>query len=266
MSGVPAVFRPLFLIWVLVVGAAVGSFLNVVIYRLPRGFRVGLPSRSACRACRRRLAWYENVPLISYLLLLGKCRTCHAMISLRYPLVEIMTATLFVAVAGYQGLSFSTAYYCAFCAALIAITFIDLDFRIIPDAISVPFMVIGLAGSFLVPSLGLAAAAGGAAIGGLGLWLTAWLYERATGREGLGFGDVKLLAMIGAFLGPKGALGTIFISSIVGSTIGIVIMIAQKKNMKLALPYGPFLAMGALCWLFWGDFIAMRLYPHLYYE
>ncbi len=250
--------------WFAFVGAVVGSFLNVVIYRLPLGFHLTLPSRSACRICKRKLAWYENVPVLSYLALRARCRTCASPISLRYPLVEVTTAALFVAVFGYQGVSFAALYYSAFCAALIAITFIDLDHRIIPDLISLPFIAIGVLGSLAVPSLGLINSLLGAAGGGFGFWFMAWAYEKVSGREGLGFGDVKLLAMIGAFLGPKGALGTVLLSSVVGSVVGIVIMIVQKKNLKLALPYGPFLALGAFAYLFWGDYFLLRIYPQFY--
>lgn len=255
--------RAVFVGWVAFCGLVIGSFLNVVIYRVPLGFRVSLPSRSACRRCKRKLAWFENLPVLSYLVLRGRCRGCGQSISPRYPLVEIMTAALFVAVFGRKGLSFSALYYCIFCAALVAITFIDLDHRIIPDVISIPLTIVGVAASFGVPELGFVDSAIGAAAAGLGLWLMATGYERATGREGMGFGDVKLLAMIGAFLGPWGALGTVIISSIVGSVIGITIMIAQRKNLKLALPYGPFLAIGALTWLFWGDTIALHIYPRM---
>lgn len=255
--------RPLVLAWVIFAGACIGSFLNVVIYRLPRGFLVSLPSRSACRSCRRKLEWYENVPVLSWALLRARCRTCRSPIPARYPLVEMMTAALFLAVFLRKGATFELAYYCAFCAALVAVTFIDLDFRIIPDRISLPMTALGIAASALVPSLGFARSAAGAAAGGLGLWFLAWAYERAAGREGMGFGDVKLLAMIGAFLGPGGALATLVISSMVGSVVGLVIMVVQRKNLKLALPYGPFLAIGALAYLFWGDFLTLRFYPGL---
>ena len=259
-----ASFRPVLLAWFAAAGLAVGSFLNVVIYRVPLGFFVSLPSRSACRKCKRRLAWYENIPVFSYLALRARCRTCASPISARYPLVEIMTSALFVAVFGYYGATFATLYYSAFCAALVAITFIDLDHRIIPDVISFPFIAIGLLGSLAVPGLGIANSAMGAAAGGFGFWFMAWGYQKISGREGLGFGDVKLLAMIGAFLGPRGALGTVLLSSIVGSVVGIVIMIVQKKNLKLALPFGPFLALGAFVYLFWGDYLALRIYPQFY--
>lgn len=260
------IFRPIVFAWVVVVGAAIGSFLNVVIYRVPRGFLVALPSRSACRECKRKLAWFENIPVLSYLFLRAKCKVCGSAISARYPLVEVMTATLFLAVYEHKGLGLEAIYYWVFCSALVAITFIDLDFRIIPDVISLPLLVLGIAMSPFIPSLGLKSSIIGAAAGGFGLWAMAWAYQKVTGREGMGFGDVKLLAMIGAFLGPQGALGSVLVSSIVGSIVGIVIIVIQRKNLKLALPYGPFLAVGALVCLFWGDELAIRLYPHLLYE
>jgi leader peptidase (prepilin peptidase)/N-methyltransferase len=247
-----------------ITGAAIGSFLNVVIYRLPHGFHLGLPSRSACPKCKRRLRWYENIPILSYLVLRGRCAGCSSLVSLRYPLVEVLTALLFVAVYKYFGISLSTLYYWVFVAALLAITFIDLDHRIIPDAISLPLAALGVAGSFLIPQLGILSSVLGVLLGGGLFWFMGWAYEKATGREGLGFGDVKMLAMIGAFLGPKGTIGTILISSVSGSIVGLVLMIAHKKNLKLAIPYGPFLALGALIYLFWGDDLVFRFYPMTY--
>lgn len=248
-------------LWFGVVGAAIGSFLNVVIFRVPRGFRIGLPSRSACIACKARLPWYENIPVAGYIFLRAKCRKCRAKISARYPLVELMTAVLFVALYRRFGFSFETFYYCAFAAALIAVTFIDVDFRIIPDVISFPGIAIGVAASAWVSDLGLVSSALGAGFGIGFLWILGSLYERLTGREGIGFGDVKLLGMIGAFLGLRGALGAVVVSSLVGSVVGIVLVVAQKKSLKLAIPYGPFLAIGALVFLFWGDYIVFRIYP-----
>ena len=246
--------------WFCVLGLCVGSFLNVVIFRLPAGYLLGLPSRSACMNCRRKLFWYENIPLVSFLFLQGRCAGCDCRISFRYPFVELLTAVLFIAIYRFYGFSFGALFYCLFVAGLIAITFIDLDHLIIPDSISLPGIISGLLGSFWVVDLGYLHSVLGVLSGGGVFWLLGWVYEKYTGREGLGFGDVKLLAMIGAFLGPSGALGTMVISSLMGSVFGVILMIAQKKDMKLAIPYGPFLAIGALTFLFWGDFIVLRLY------
>jgi leader peptidase (prepilin peptidase)/N-methyltransferase len=253
--------RGILIAWVAIFGAAAGSFLNVVIYRLPRGFSVRRPSRSACPSCGRKLLWRENVPLLSYLFLRGRCGGCGTKISPRYPLVESMTAALFVAVFLHFELTFATLYYCAFIAALVAVTFIDLDFRLIPDAISFPGLAVGVFFSPFVPGLGILSSLEGVAVGGGFFFAMRFLYERFTNREGIGLGDVKLLAMIGAFLGVGGAIATVMISSIVGSIVGLTIAAIQKKNLKLALPYGPFLTVGALAWLFWGDVILARFYP-----
>lgn len=257
-------FDSFFLAWFAVMGAAVGSFLNVVIYRLPRGFRLGLPSRSICPVCGHKISWVENIPIFSYAFLGGRCRICRARISARYPLVELLGALLFVSLYRFFGLSFTTAYYAVFVSALLAITFIDIDFRIIPDAISLPLAVAGLALSPAIPSLGLKMSAIGAASGGLFLWGLGAGYEKLTGREGLGLGDVKLLGMIGAFLGPGGVIAAIVVSSLLGSVVGLALVLIQKKSLKLAIPYGPFLAIGALVALFWGDYIGLKFYPVLY--
>jgi leader peptidase (prepilin peptidase)/N-methyltransferase len=246
-------------VWFIVLGLSIGSFLNVVIFRLPLGFHLSLPSRSACMKCRRKLRWYENIPLLSYLGLRGKCSGCQRVISARYPLVESMVAVLFLAVYLVFGLNFTTFYYCVFLAALVAITFIDLDHRIIPDSISLPGIVIGFIGSIFVPELGPVSSLFGILIGGGFFWFMGWAYEKIRGQEGLGFGDVKLLAMIGAFIGPRGTLSTIVISSVFGSVVGLILMIAHKKDLKLSLPYGPFLAIGAMTFLFWSDYLAIRL-------
>jgi len=255
-SDVPAWFGVFFTVF----GAVVGSFLNVVIYRVPAGFRVGLPTRSACQKCKTQLTWFENIPVLSFALLRGKCRTCGTKIHARYPLVELITALMFLAIYKYFGLTFAAFYYALFASLLISITFIDLDHRIIPDALSLPGTAMGVIGSSFVFNFGLAPSLIGAVAGGGFFWILSALYHKVTGREGLGFGDVKLLTMIGAFLGPKGAFGTVIMSSLVGSIAGITVMIVQKKNMKMAIPYGPFLAIGALTYLFWGDYLEFRYF------
>ncbi len=240
----------------LVLGAAVGSFLNVVIHRLPAGESVVAP-RSRCPSCRRAIAWYDNLPVVSWLVLRGRCRACRAPISARYPIVEALTALVAVALALRHGptLAFLGSFY--FACALLALTYIDLDHQILPDRITLPGIVVGLALAALAPGserwVALQSSLVGVAAGGGILWLVAWSYHALTGREGMGGGDVKLLAMIGAFLGWKGVLLTLLLASLLGSAIGVAIMIRQRADAKLAIPFGPFLALGALVTLFWGD-------------
>ena len=259
ITDAPAWFGFFFTIF----GAVVGSFLNVVIYRVPIGFRVGLPTRSACPKCKKQLNWFENIPILSFVFLRGKCRNCQVKINPRYPFVEAITAAMFLAIFKYFGISYSALYYALFASLLISITFIDLDHRIIPDVLSLPGILLGILGSPLASAIGTAGLVNsilGAVLGFGFFWILSTLYQKITGREGLGFGDVKLLTMIGAFLGPKGAFGTIVISSLVGSIAGITLMIAQKKTMKMAIPYGPFLAIGALTYMFWGEYLEFRYF------
>ena len=255
--------EPVLGVWTFLVGLAIGSFLNVVIYRIPRGYLLTLPRRSVCTTCQRQLTWAENIPVLSYIFLRGCCRGCGNRISLRYPTVEILCGALFFAVYRVFGFSPSLIFYWVYVAGLLAVTFIDLDFQIIPDRISLGGIVIGILASPYIRELGLSSSILGALLGGGFFWAMGFLYEKIRGREGLGFGDVKLLAMIGAFQGPSGVLGTVILSSLVGSVVGVFLMIVQKKTLKTAIPYGPFLAIGALTTLFWGDFLAYQFYPQL---
>lgn len=234
-------------------GAAVGSFLNVCIYRLPLGESVVSPP-SHCRVCATRLAWYENLPLVSYLIQRGRCRTCGTPFSFRYFLVELLTAFLAVAVVYKFGPTLTAFGYFVFSAALVAITFIDLDYQLIPDVISLPGIVAGVAFSLVgPPTLTVWNSVIGVIVGGGILLAVAWGYQAFTGKEGMGGGDVKLLAMIGAFLGWGAIPFTLFLSSCVGSVVGIAAMIRQQADSKLAIPFGPFLSFGALCYLFFGE-------------
>ncbi len=246
--------------WFGLIGLVVGSFLNVVIYRLPRGYLLSLPRRSVCANCKKQIRGYENIPIISYLFLGGRCGGCQISIGVRHPFVEALTAVLFVAIYLHFGFSVLTVYYAFFAAALIAVTFIDLDFRIIPDRISILGMVLGLIGAMIHPALSASSHVLGLLFGGGVFWLFSFLYLKWTGRDGLGFGDVKLLAMIGAFLGLQGAIGTLLASSVIGSIVGLSLMFIQKKDLKMAIPFGPFLAIGALIMLFWGDSFVLRFY------
>jgi len=244
----------LFLFFVFVFGACIGSFLNVCIYRLPLNESVVSPP-SHCRACSSRLPWYDNLPLLSYLIRRGRCGSCGVKFSARYFFVELLTGVLAVALVWQFGLSLATVGYFAFAAALVVITFIDLDHQIIPDVISLPGVIAGLLFSLLspLPTLTVWTSLIGAAVGAGLLLAVALGYQAFTGREGMGGGDVKLLAMIGAFLGWHAIPFTIFIASCVGSLVGVTAMIRTQADSKLALPFGPFLSLGALCYLFFGE-------------
>ena len=240
----------------LLFGSLVGSFLNVVIYRLPQGLSVVTP-RSYCPSCRRTVRWYENIPVFSYLFLAGRCHGCRARISFRYPLVEILTAVLASAVVVKFGLTARAGYYFLFFVSpLIAITLIDLDHQIIPDELSLPGIALGLLGSaWLGPHAwventiqsGLGILAGGGV-----LFTISWFYEKVRHQEGLGGGDVKLAAMIGAFLGWRAVFMVLLLSSLLGSVVGLLLMIIFRKGLKLAIPFGPFLAGASLLYLFYG--------------
>lgn len=240
------------LAFVFAFGAIIGSFLNVCIARLPDGRSVVRPP-SHCPNCQSFLAWYDNVPILSYLALAGRCRTCRVRISPIYPAVEVLTGALAVALFLRLGPTLAFAGYFAFAAALVVITFIDLDHQIIPDVISLPGIAVGLAFSLVSPLVTPLDAAIGVLVGGGLLLSIAWLYQAWRGQEGMGGGDVKLLAMIGAFLGWQSIFVTLFVGSVIGSLIGVAVMLYQRADSKLAIPFGPFLACGALVYLFFGD-------------
>ncbi|HEY3152184.1 MAG TPA: prepilin peptidase [Candidatus Binatia bacterium] len=251
----------MFYLFAFTFGALVGSFLNVCILRIPNNDSIVSPP-SHCLSCKMAISFYDNVPLISYLILRGRCRACGDRISPRYFVVELLTALLALALFDRFGFGFSFFASFVFVAALIVISFIDLDVRIVPDVISLPGIIVGLAlsvaGYFLVsgessivPSpvssvLGILA-------GGGFLLATAWIYEKVTGVEGMGGGDIKLLAMIGAFLGWPSIPITLFFASLVGSVVGIACMVATGAGRRLALPFAPFLCSGALLFIFFGE-------------
>ena len=236
----------------IIFGAIVGSFLNVCISRLPKGESVVRPG-SHCPKCNVPIRFYDNIPIISYFLLRGKCRYCKAPISIQYPVVEAMTALSSLYLYLTFGISLSFIYYFLFVAGLIVITVIDLYHQIIPDVISLPGIVVGILGSLVVPENSFWVSLIGTISGGGSLFLVAIAYQWLFKREGMGGGDVKLLAMIGAFLGWKAVILTIFLSSLIGSIIGIVVMLFKGKDLKFAIPFGPFLALGAVISLFWGE-------------
>ncbi|MGH9371264.1 MAG: prepilin peptidase [Vicinamibacterales bacterium] len=225
-------------------GLAVGSFLNVCIHRLPRGGSVASPP-SRCPHCDYQLRWYDNIPVLSYLWLRGRCRKCRAPISIRYPIVEILTMLVFLVHLYVFDWTVLMAVRVVFACALIVLFAIDLEHHLLPNVITLPGIVAGLIVSTVVPP-GLRDAILGALLGGGVLWVIGEAYYRYAGQEGMGGGDVKMLAMIGAFLGWKLVLVTLVLSSVAGSVIGMLVIAIRRGGMKYALPYGTFLALGAL--------------------
>ncbi len=233
------------------IGCCLGSFLNVCIYRVPRGLSIVSP-RSFCPVCQAPIRAYDNIPLLSYLLLRAKCRNCRAKILWRYPLVEALTGVITLGLFLNFGFSFPFFSFLIFSAALIVITFIDLDHRIIPDMISLPGIVIGFLLAVLGPWITVKESLIGILVGGGSLFVVAFVYETLTKREGMGGGDVKLLAMIGAWLGWKSVLFSLFFASLSGTFIGGATMLIRKEGRHYAIPFGPFLALSALVYIFFG--------------
>ncbi len=242
-------------------GAAIGSFLNVCVYRIPAGLSIVSPP-SSCVSCKSKIAFYDNIPILSYIILRGRCRNCGIKISIEYPAVELLTALFTVAL--YYKFSLTAEFFAYFLlvSALIAITFIDIRHKIIPNIISLPGIVVGFlvvaALSYYRGGLDLLAhslidSLLGFLIGGGVLLAIATLYHGLTGRDGMGGGDIKLLSMLGAWLGWKGVLVTLFGGSLVGSVIGVIMMIFLGKDSKYALPFGPYLALGAIVHIFFGE-------------
>ena len=232
-------------------GLVVGSFLNVCIYRLPRRESINWPG-SHCTSCNRPLSWYENVPIISWLVLRGRCRTCGERVSVMYPLVELITGVLFVAGYWIYGWTPILAVRLAFACAMVVLFAIDLRHHLLPNVITVPGIAIGFLLSLFLPP-GWKASLIGLLAGGGVLFAIAEGYYRLRGIEGLGMGDVKMLAMIGAFLGWKLMLVTLILASFAGSLIGVGMIALGRGGMKAALPFGTFLAVGALTAAVVGD-------------
>jgi leader peptidase (prepilin peptidase) / N-methyltransferase len=243
-------------------GLLIGSFLNVCVYRLPRDLSVVQP-RSFCPQCEKTIAWYDNIPLLSYLMLGAKCRYCRARIPLRYPLVELATAAAFAFCAAEFGVSLTALKFAIFSAILITLIASDFEERILPDEFTLGGTAIGLAlaplvpmsmdfAPFLIPTANwrlqsLTESAIGAGLTSGIIWFVGWLYEKIRHREGLGFGDVKMIAMIGAFLGLKAALLTLIAASLFGSIIGLgYIFLARKDASTYELPFGSFIGLAAL--------------------
>jgi leader peptidase (prepilin peptidase) / N-methyltransferase len=232
-------------------GACIGSFLNVCIYRIPEGKSIVYPP-SACPKCGYTIRFYDNVPILSYVLLRGRCRRCRTPIPLRYPLVEMIAGIAALALFVKFGLTWTTAIYFLFVAVLLVITFIDLDHQIIPDSLSLPGIPIFFLLGFFVPFISWRDALIGILAGGGILYAVAAGYQLITGRDGMGGGDIKLLAMIGALIGWQGVLFTIFFSSISGTIVGLLLTLPAGGSLKRRLPFGPFLAAGAIAYIFLG--------------
>jgi leader peptidase (prepilin peptidase)/N-methyltransferase len=236
-----------------VLGACIGSFLNVCIHRLPLGESLVWPG-SHCTSCNRALAWYENGPIVSWLVLRGRCRTCRTAISPMYPVVEAVTAAVFVGFYFVYGWTPLLAARLLFACALIVLFVIDLRHRILPNVITLPGIAIGFALSLGLPP-GWFSSLIGLAVGGGVLLLIAEAYLRARGHEGLGMGDVKMLGMIGAFLGWPLMLLTLVLASLMGSLVGVGMLALRRGDMQAALPFGTFLAVGAFVGMTAGDSI-----------
>ena len=260
-----------------VFGAIIGSFLNVVIHRVPLEESIVFPN-SRCPTCGAVIAVYDNIPVLSYMALGGKCRGCKERISFRYPAVELLTAALFVGVAWHDGLSVALPFNLAFVSAMLALVFIDAEHMILPNVITYPGIVFALVARIALPYLtgrphfddipslwggalidmpvwvvSLAGALIGALIGGGSLWLMGWTWEKLRGIEAMGLGDVKMMFMVGAYLGWRLTILTIFIGVLTGSVIGIALMARQgQRNMQMLLPFGVFLGLGAVAALLFG--------------
>jgi leader peptidase (prepilin peptidase)/N-methyltransferase len=240
---------------IFVLGAVVGSFLNVCIYRMPRDESIVRPG-SHCPGCNKPINWYDNIPILSYLILRARCRFCKVKISWQYPVVELLTAAVFLMIYYYFGLTWKLPVYLVFACGLIVSSFIDIWHRIIPDEISIGGLILGLICSYILPSMhgtlvhwrSLLLSAAGAVIAGGVIFLMGLAGDFIFKKESLGGGDVKLLAAIGAFLGWERALMTFFIAPLFGAVVGIIVKLRTRESL---IPYGPFLSLAALISLFW---------------
>lgn len=285
MSGNPPALETLLVAWAIFLGAAIGSFLNVVVARLPAGQSLVRP-RSRCPRCGAAIAWYDNVPIVSFILLRARCRSCGAHISWRYPLVEALGGSAGFLALSRHGLGGAFAAELTFVAVLVALAFIDLDTWLLPNALTWPLIAFGLAAS----ALGLSQAALwpsllGAALGFAAFAAVSVIGERVFRKEALGFGDVWLLAGIGAFLGAKALLPVVLLASVQGSVVGIALLLAGRATPgptpgppagaqapaapedawvppRHAVPFGPFLALGAVEWLYLAEALG-RVVPAL---
>ena len=266
-----------FLIFSVIFGLMVGSFLNVVIHRLPKmmerewhanclelqgkelpeqtKYTIVTP-RSACPKCGHNITALENIPIISYLLLGGKCKGCKTSISMRYPLIEALTGALIGLVAYQYGYTYTTLFAWIFVFALVTLTFIDFDTQLLPDDITLPLLWLGLIFNLNGGFTDLKSAVLGAILGYLILWSVYWVFKLITGKEGMGYGDFKLLGAIGAWFGWQIIPAVILLSSVVGAVIGIAMIMFRGKTGGTAIPFGPFLALGGIAALFFGQQLA----------
>ena len=266
-----------FVTFSVILGLMVGSFLNVVIHRLPKmmerewhnnclelqgkdvpeqpKYSIVTP-RSACPKCGHNIGAMENIPIISYLMLGGKCKGCKTGISMRYPLIEALTGALIGAVAYKYGYTYTTLFAWIYVLALITLTFIDLDTQLLPDDITLPLLWLGLLFNLNMGFTDLKSAVIGAMLGYLILWVVYWAFKLVTGKEGMGYGDFKLLGAIGAWFGWQLLPAVILLSSVVGAVIGIGMIIFKGKTGGTAIPFGPFLALGGIAALFFGRQLA----------
>ncbi len=235
-------------------GALIGSFLNVCIYRLPRQESIAWPG-SHCPACSYAIAWYDNIPIVSYLILAGRCRHCGARIPFQYPVVEALNGLGYVGILWVFGPSWEAMVYGVLYSLLLVVAGTDISHKIIPNVITFPGIVIGLISAATILPLGLVNGLLGLLVGGGILWLLAWASPYLFGKEGMGGGDIKLLAMIGAFLGWKPAVMTIMVGSFLGSLVGLTLIASKVIKREDYIPFGPFLVCGALVALFFGQSI-----------
>lgn len=243
-----------FVAWyIFMVGTCVGSFLNVCIYRIPENKSIVTPG-SSCPNCNNSIPFYLNVPILSYLFLMGRCKFCNVPISLRYPIIELITGVFALLLYAKFSLSPQFFYWFVFISVLITISFIDFDHQIIPDIISIPGILIFSSSFYFLPEMTVKSTSLGVLVGGGSLYAVAFVYYLLKKQEGMGGGDIKLLAMIGAATGIKGVFFTVFIGSVLGSIGGLLIMLYIKNNdAKLKIPFGPFLSIGAVFYIFFGD-------------
>jgi leader peptidase (prepilin peptidase)/N-methyltransferase len=254
----PPVLEPFSSVVVVVVGLVLGSFLNVCIHRLPRGESVVHP-RSRCPACGELIRWYQNVPVVSWIALRARCAGCGCPISWRYPLVELMTAAILLGLWLAYGPSRQFLVAAPFCLAMTVLFFTDLDLQLLPDVITLPGFAVGIALAWInpflaqeTPSARLWMAVSGGALGAGVLWGIGALYSRLRGVEAMGMGDVKLMAMVGAFTGPLGVLFTLFAASVVGAVVGVALIPLRGRSLSDTLPFGCFLAPAAVVALLYG--------------
>jgi leader peptidase (prepilin peptidase)/N-methyltransferase len=239
------------LIFVFIFGAIAGSFLNVCIYRLPRDESLLFPS-SHCPNCGKPVKLYDNIPILSYVILMGKCRHCKKVISARYPIVETLSGLLSMALVMKYGLTLHFLLLLLFVFSLIIITFIDLDYQIIPDILSIPGILAGIGASFFIPRAYWIDSIFGILLGGGFLFIIAVTYKWVTNREGMGGGDIKLLAMVGAWLGWKAIPFILFSSSFIGALIGGISLLSARKSLRYKIPFGPFISIASIIYIFFG--------------